>query len=450
MTAFGIALFCLAAAVAQAQSFIHPGLLHRQSDLDRMRSMVKAGAEPWTSGWKRLSANSHSSLGYVARPASRIYRGTGTPENYARLFNDAAAGYALALRWHISGDAAYADAAVRLLDAWSDSLASIEGTSDRYLASGIYGYEMANAAELMRGYAGWAPADFARFRTMMMTVFYPMNHAFLTAHNGACISHYWANWDLCNMASMISIGVLCDNRSVYAEAVAYFKGGSGNGAIKNCVWFLHPGNLGQWQESGRDQGHSVMGPAVMGAVCETAWNQGDDLYGFDDNRFLKGAEYVAKYNLGQDVPYAAYDNCDQVDQAAISTLGRGEVRPGWELLYNHYVNRMGLDAPYCRAQAEARRPEGGGGDYGPNSGGFDQLGYGTLTATLAPGSVGILASPRDIDSRYPDHGRPGLRDAPVLRVCLGRITLDQTYLTDIRGRSPDHLFQGIKSLISPK
>jgi hypothetical protein len=32
--------------------------------------------------------------------------------------------------------------------------------------------------------------------------------------------------------------------------------------------------------------------------------------------------------------------------------------------------------------AEKVRPEGGGGDYGPNSGGFDQLGYGTLTATL--------------------------------------------------------------------
>jgi hypothetical protein len=28
------------------------------------------------------------------------------------------------------------------------------------------------------------------------------------------------------------------------------------------------------------------------------------------------------------------------------------------------------------------RPEGGGGDYGPNSGGFDQIGYGTLTFTL--------------------------------------------------------------------
>jgi len=32
--------------------------------------------------------------------------------------------------------------------------------------------------------------------------------------------------------------------------------------------------------------------------------------------------------------------------------------------------------------AEKTRPEGGGGDYGPNSGGFDQLGYGTLTALL--------------------------------------------------------------------
>jgi hypothetical protein len=32
--------------------------------------------------------------------------------------------------------------------------------------------------------------------------------------------------------------------------------------------------------------------------------------------------------------------------------------------------------------AENVRPEGGGGDYGANSGGFDQLGYGTLTATL--------------------------------------------------------------------
>lgn len=49
-------------------------------------------------------------------------------------------------------------------------------------------------------------------------------------------------------------------------------------------------------------------PAVglMGTVCGMAWNQGIDLYGELDNRFLRGAEYVAKSNLGKDVPCATY------------------------------------------------------------------------------------------------------------------------------------------------
>jgi hypothetical protein len=112
-----------------------------------------------------------------------------------------------------------------------------------------------------------------------------------------------------------------------------------------------------------------------------AWNQGDDLFGYDNNRFLAGVEYVAKYNLGNDVPYTAYTNSD-VTQPVISDKGRGVGRPCWELIFNHYVVRQGLIAPYCTLAAAQTRPEGGGGDYGPNSGGFDQLGYGTLTYTL--------------------------------------------------------------------
>ena len=114
-----------------------------------------------------------------------------------------------------------------------------------------------------------------------------------------------------------------------------------------------------------------------------AWNQHDDLYGYDNNRFLAGAEYVAKYNLGYDVPYTLYKNSDVV-QESISPYGRGDIRPIWAMVYNHYVNRKGLSAPYSAMFAEKVRPEGGGGDYGPNSGGFDQLGYGTLTFTRDP------------------------------------------------------------------
>jgi hypothetical protein len=355
--------------------------LHGDSDFARMKAKVDAGAEPWLSGWQRLTANAHAQLDWMPKPVATVFRGANgkDPENYARLYNDAAAAYALALRWKISDDRRYADKAVDVLDAWSATLVAIDGTSDKYLAAGIYGYQLANAAEILRTYEGWPADSVARFAAMMLSVFYPLNHDFLVRHNGACISHYWANWDICNMDSMLAIGVLSDRRAIYDEAVSYFKSGSGNGAIDKAVFYVHPGHLGQWQESGRDQGHNLLGIGLMGAFCEMAWHQGDDLYGYDDNRFLAGAEYVAQYNLGNDVPYTPYDNCDKVNQTTIAAASRGGDRPIWELVYNHYVNRKHLAAPFTTQYAARVRPEGGGGDYGPNSGGYDQLGYGTLT-----------------------------------------------------------------------
>jgi ricin-type beta-trefoil lectin protein/alginate lyase/type IX secretion system substrate protein len=385
---------------AQAQAFVHPGLLHKQTDFDRMKARVNASAQPWLSGYNRLTANSHSSLNYVTGEVDSIFRGYDGvhAENYARLFNDAAAAYATAVRWKVSGDNAYANKSIAILNAWSSRLKYIGGTSDKYLAAGIYGYQMANAAEIMRTYSGWASADFTRFQNMMMNLFYPMSHDFLVNHNGSCISHYWAAWDICNMLSVLSIGVLCDNRTLYNEAVDYFKNGAGNGNITKTVYYVHSDSMAQWQESGRDQGHTILGVGMVGTFCEMAWNQGDDLYSYDNNRFLKGAEYVAKYNLGFSVPYVTYNNCDNVNQTVISTTGRGEIRPIWELIYNHYVRRKGLPAPNITKFAQQVRAEGGGGDYGPNSGGFDQLGYGTLTQTLD--SVPVASGTYRINARH--------------------------------------------------
>lgn len=369
--------------------FIHPGLLHTEADFARMRAKVAAGASPWMDDWKILIANPHSQLGWRPRPTEKVIRGAVPGQNVAAFFNDVHAAYQCALRWKVSGDAAYADKAVSILNAWSGTLKEVSGNSDRFLAVGIYGYEFANAAEIMRTYPGWKAADFARFQTMMLTVFYPMNHDFLTRHNGAAITNYWANWDLCNMASIEAIGVLCDRRDLYNEALTYFKTGAGNGAMDKAVYYVHPGNLGQWQEAGRDQGHTTLGIALMGPICEMAWNQGDDLYGYDNNRFLAGAEYVAKYNLGKDVPFEPYSwgmgqKGTRQTQPGISPASRGIDRPAWELVFNHYVNRKGIAAPYTAQFAAKVRPEGGGGNFGPNSGGYDQLGFGTLTFTRDP------------------------------------------------------------------
>ncbi|MET7896936.1 twin-arginine translocation signal domain-containing protein [Streptomyces mirabilis] len=49
----------LAAAPAMAAdgAFAHPGMLHTRADLHRMATQVKAGAEPYTAGFARLTAN---------------------------------------------------------------------------------------------------------------------------------------------------------------------------------------------------------------------------------------------------------------------------------------------------------------------------------------------------------------------------------------------------------
>jgi hypothetical protein len=387
----------LATTSTGSSGFIHPGLLHTQLDFDRMAQNYTR--DPWNGSWNLLINNSHSSLTRSPAPVAIVYRGADGvhSENYSRLFNDIAAAYACALRWKITGNTAYADKAVQYMNAWSSTLTAISGTSDKYLAAGIYGYEFANVGEIMRTYSGLSATDFAAFQGMMRNIFYPMNHDFLVNHNGADIFHYWANWDICNMASVMAIGVLCDDRTLFDEAVAYFKTGAGNGAIAQAVYYVHPGHLGQWQETGRDQGHNLLGIALMGPVCEMAWNQGVDLYGYDNNRFLMGAEYVAKANLIESgtsyytVPYVTYSNVD-VTQAAFATASQGDIRPIWALVYNHYVNRMGLAAPYSKKFAAVVQPEGGGGNYGTTSGGYDQLGYGTLTCTRDPIASGANPS----------------------------------------------------------
>jgi hypothetical protein len=95
---------------------------------------------------------------------------------------------------------------------------------------------------------------------------------------------------------------------------------------------------------------------------------------------------MAKYNVGKDVPYSTYTNSD-VTQTVIGTNSRGNIRPMGELLYAHYGSLKGLNASWTKAYRDlvvsnGGGAEGGGGDYGPNSGGYDQLGFGTVLYRL--------------------------------------------------------------------
>ncbi len=223
----------------------------------------------------------------------------------------------------------------------------------------------------------------------MRDVFHPLSDDFLTRHNGAVVTNYWPNWDLTAIACVLATGIFCDEQAVIERAVEYFRHGDGMGSVKHAIPVVHEDGLGEWVEAGRDQGHALLGVGLMGTVCEMAWNQGIDLYGYDDSRFLKGAQYVAKWSLGGDVPYTANTRrkgaiggwSGSETASGVAGVDPSMTRPIWAMIANHYTKRRGLPASYLTRAAAKAAPEGGGGDYGPNSGGFDQLGFGTLAFT---------------------------------------------------------------------
>ncbi|MGJ5753019.1 hypothetical protein [Streptomyces puniciscabiei] len=77
-----------------------------------------------------------------------MYRGTGSGQNCPTLYNDIHAAHQNALRRRIGGTKANGDTAVAILDAWSATLTTVTGNADRFLATGLHGYQLANAAEL--------------------------------------------------------------------------------------------------------------------------------------------------------------------------------------------------------------------------------------------------------------------------------------------------------------
>lgn len=125
-----------------------------------MRQKVKDKAQPWLDGWNALTGNGRAQLGAKPRPLATVILGDVPGQNFAQFYIDVARAYQLALRWKVLQDTRYADLAVVFLNEWSSTLKEVTGNADRFLAAGIYGYEFANAAEIMRTYPGWAPAYF--------------------------------------------------------------------------------------------------------------------------------------------------------------------------------------------------------------------------------------------------------------------------------------------------
>ena len=409
----------------EGHGFRHPGGMVTEADINRIKAALAAGDTRIKRAYEILCQNEYSQSGTATWPVWEIIRGGSSGQNYMNAARGAAIAFQNALRWRISGDRAHADNAVRALMNWAHNNKYVGGDTNKSLAAGLYGYGFAQAAELVRDYDGWSRTDFEEFKRYMLTTWYPVALDFLRrrhdtwlnaryANLGERPGHYWSNWGLCNALCLMSIGILCDDVHIYNQGVSFYKydhvgtynpnrttlsqilNDGCDEFLGNLVPVLTPdergpfGYLGQMQESGRDQGHALMALGLAVDICQTGFSQGDDLFAYMDDRIAAGAEFVAASNFGgvdaASLPWKNYNYADCRGtmgagwlMTGVNTGGSGEYRPYWDRLIGYYEGLRGVKMQYSEAASAKICPDGGGGNYSQNSGGFDHLGFSTLT-----------------------------------------------------------------------
>lgn len=378
-----------------AASYEHPALLHTDADIARVKGMLTE--EPFKSAYSALEAASGGvktgAVEWLKRMDKTNWESTYSDyANFSRLVTDAKLAYYLALRYQLKGLTAAATAAVNILNDWATNCKGflrLEGYANEipdpneYLML-IQAYQMANAAELLTNYNGWAAADQTTFKNWMRQTFADVAYLFLSTRED---QHYWLNWDLAALNALVSVGVLCDDKALIDYALDYINNGAGTGNKDNAIVATHNDTdsdetLAQCQESGRDQGHATLDVTLMGVLCQMAENANIGTNLWTEYKALEMAEYIGKYNLKNstdafcydNVPFTEYSN-GEVTHTAISSDARGTVRPSWELFYA-YAKNNGKAARYSQMWAEQARNNNAGGE--TTSTQNDELGFGTL------------------------------------------------------------------------
>ncbi len=380
----------------QEPVFVHPGVMYTDTQLSKMAQEVatpgnrKNKYDTMLTRTANMGTNSgmaYSSLSWTPHPIASVGRGSsGSPDQGASdLMTDSMAALVHALIWRLKGTRANASKACEIMNAWSGTINQIlfdtSTWSDGKLLAGWTGTLFARSGEIM-AYSSWTAGNGetafnqTALQAKLKTIWVPL------------INTNWsgggANWLASFVESMIQIGVFCDDRDVFNQGLSMWRGN-----VPGAFWM--PGDTNRWSqlssstppssglpisppntmydrsstsasslrsywrnpiawpaglegEIGRDFHHAAMGYAATFNAAETAWHQGVDLYGEEQNRLVTSCELFSKYiydtivggvNPPPNWPFASnptfYNTATQ--------------RTTWELAYMHYAVRRGVSMP---------------------------------------------------------------------------------------------------------
>ena len=336
--------------------FHHPGVLVNQAQLDFVKAKIAAGAEPWKSAFETVRTNALGDLAYTPHPGAMCECGPrSNPDRGCKdEQRDSEAAYTQALLWSFTGNTAYAENAIKIMNAWARTLTGGHKLENGVVQAAWCAEVWPRAAEIIRyTYPGWAAADIAAFQKCLATQYVP------SLVDGSCEN---GNKELSMSEALINIGVFNDDPKTFNLGVKMWRGRApayiylitdGATPVKpaKCdlaIW----GNKGHTaplvdgllQESCRDSGHANMALAGMVNAAETARQQGLDLYAEQGKRIMAALEFQAQFlppNKATPPQYLAFNK-----------------HPTWEIAYNHFHNRLGKELPKIAAVLPGNRPTG--------------------------------------------------------------------------------------------
>lgn len=369
-------------ADAAAQQFLHPGTQFTQAGLDFQ--------------WKRIQEGSHAADVTVAQlkklwpvETARDYQpgavehmqtSPGPDMNTRGIeFQDTPAIYPFAMMWYFTGEPAYADAVIRIIDDWATKNKSITGAFGSSLSVGLHFGTFAQASDLLKygkgGYAGWNKDVDARYREWFNRVGLPLMER--RGYTGN------SNWSTNILRTGLAYAVFTNDRYQFNRLCELWRVNIAN-PMQSAPW-------GEISETTRDMAHAQMNIAGLGGGAEIAWAQGVDLYAWNtpddaktiieyNGKTLTDApglgyrlanlyEYHAKIaNVGGEKLLPQPQNIAQTKNypgSGVYTDGDGKIPVegkmeavfGWsyEDVYNHYKNILGVEMPELRKRIEWMR-----------------------------------------------------------------------------------------------
>lgn len=412
--------------VTYTPGFVHPGLHVSKAQLDFVKAKIGAGAQPWLGHFNKAATSSYANTAWTPRPVQTMQCGNSGSTVDIGCYNsrqDALRAYTLSLLWYHTREQRYADAAIRILDAYADTLQTIlfiNGDVSTYngpLQAAWLAELFPRSAEILRySGSGWTEEKAVRFGDMLKRAVLPR------------IINGWAgggsNWNNSMTNGVMNIAVYTNDKALFDKSLAMWRvhvretfylttdgaapvpapdqrnaDGSWKSGVLLSSWrgqteFGTARVNGLSQEACRDFGHATMSIASVSQAAETALIQGVDLYAEQETRIIASAEFMAKYlvphapnNNGQlTIPVDSWlcarrsEYVKKDGQPVPNNTMEVQILPTWEIVFNHYVTRRGRSMPSTGALLPRVRAGGTATDL--------QMSWETLTHA-GVGSVGL-------------------------------------------------------------